>query len=90
MAAADRPVPVHEATKVNPPTPSRETLLFVVHVWRQRTRFRASVRRVDCEQALLFTTPTQLARYLSAAAGGPVDEAGQVAAAQPPPGAPTP
>lgn len=63
---------------LNPSTPSRETQLFVVHVWRQRSRFRASVRRVDSEQTLLFTTPTKLARYLSAACGD-ADEAGSAA-----------
>jgi hypothetical protein len=51
---------------VNPVQPPRATQLFVVHVWRRRTRFRASVRRVDDEQTVLFTSPTQLARYLSA------------------------
>lgn len=71
--AADRPLPVHKATPVRFSTPSCETQLFVVHVWRQRTRFRASVRRVDCEQTLLFTTPTQLARYLSASCGAAND-----------------
>ncbi len=52
---------------MSPALPSREIQLYVVHVWRQRTRFRASVRRVDREDAQLFTTPTQLARYLAAA-----------------------
>ncbi len=51
---------------MNPVQPPSATQLFVVHVWRRRTRFRASVRRVDDEQTLLFTSPTQLARYLSA------------------------
>jgi hypothetical protein len=51
---------------VNPVQPPSATQLFVVHVWQRRTRFRASVRRVDDEQTLLFTSPMQLARYLSA------------------------
>lgn len=51
---------------MNPVQPPHATQLFVVHVWRQHTRFRASVRRVDDEQTRLFTSPTQLARYLSA------------------------
>lgn len=59
---------------MNPALPSREVQLFVVHVWRQRTRFRASVRRVDCEETQLFTTPTQLARYLATACDDPVPE----------------
>lgn len=54
---------------MNPAQATRETQLFVVHVWRQRTRFRAAVRRVDCEETQVFTTPTQLARYLAAASG---------------------
>lgn len=58
-------MPVHEAITVSPALPTRETQLFLVHVWRQRERFRASVRRVDCEQSQLFTTPAQLARYLA-------------------------
>jgi len=40
--------------------------LFVVHVWRQRTRFRAAVRRVDSDERLTFSTPAGLARYLAA------------------------
>lgn len=52
---------------MNPAQPTRETQLFVVHVWRQRACFRASVRRVDREETQVFTTPTQLARYLAAA-----------------------
>ena len=64
-------MPTLKAITVNPALPSRETQLFVVHVWRQRMRFRASVRRVDCEETQLFTTPTQLARYLSTASCGP-------------------
>ena len=50
---------------MSPALPTRETQLFLVHVWRQRERFRASVRRVDCEQTQFFTTPAQLARYLA-------------------------
>ncbi len=50
---------------MNPAKPCPETELFVVHVWRQHTRFRASVRRVDREETQLFTTAAQLARYLS-------------------------
>lgn len=56
---------------MNSALPSRDVQLFVVHVWRQRTRFRASVRRVDREETQLFTTPTQLARYLATACGEP-------------------
>lgn len=66
IALIDRPLPVHEATVLNPALPTSETQLFVVHVWRQRTRFRASVRRVDDEQTQLFTNATQLARYFAA------------------------
>jgi hypothetical protein len=70
-------VPVQEAITVTAAIPSRETTLFVVHVWRQHSQFRASVRRVDFEQSLLFTTPTQLASYLWAASGGPLDAGSQ-------------
>lgn len=58
-------MPVHEVITVSPALPTRETQLYLVHVWRQRERFRASVRRVDCEESQLFTNPAQLARYLS-------------------------
>lgn len=61
---------------MSPTQPTRETQLFVVHVWRQRTRFRASVRRVDLEETQVFTTPTQLARYLAAASGECRQDAG--------------
>lgn len=44
-----------------------QTQLFVVHVWRQRSRFRAAVRRVDSDERLVFATPADLARYLAAA-----------------------
>jgi hypothetical protein len=67
---------------VNPALPSQETQLFVVHVWRQHTRFRASVRRVDCAETQLFTTPTKLARYLSAACALPGAECAGPDAAQ--------
>lgn len=59
---------------VSPALPSRETQLFLVHVWRQRERFRASVRRVDCEQTQLFTNPAQLARYLATVCGDAAPE----------------
>lgn len=49
--------------------------LFVVHVWHQEARFRASVRRVDGDQTLVFHTPTQLARYLSGATSTPAASA---------------
>lgn len=70
---------------VNPALPPQETQLFVVHVWRQRMRFRASVRRVDDEQTLLFTSPTQLARYLSATCSDAGDDSFDTAAAKHPP-----
>lgn len=66
---------------MSPTQPTRETQLFVVHVWRQRTHFRASVRRVDLEETQVFTTPTQLARYLAAASAERRPDAG---ATQPP------
>lgn len=53
---------------VNPAPTSSETQLFVVHVWRQRSRFRAAVRRVDDDRTQLFTNTAQLARYLAAEA----------------------
>lgn len=58
---------------MKPNLPASATQLFVVHVWRQRSRFRAAVRRVDGEQAQLFTNANELARYLAAvsAAGEP-------------------
>jgi len=70
IALADRPLPVQEAMIVTQALPPQETQLFVVHVWRQRMRFRASVRRVDCAETQLFTTPTRLARYLSEVTAG--------------------
>jgi hypothetical protein len=63
----------------------REAAVFVVHVWRaggEGECFRASLRRVDQERALLFTRPLPLARFLErqaaradavAAAGQPAD-----------------
>lgn len=50
--------------------------LFVVHVWRQRTRFRAAVRRVDSDERLTFSTPAGLARYLAAVSREPANEPG--------------
>jgi hypothetical protein len=70
---------------VSPATHSRETQLYVVHVWRQRARFRASVRRVDCEETRLFTTPTQLARYLAEACSTLVGDGVDAGATCPPP-----
>jgi hypothetical protein len=66
---------------VSPTQPTRETQLFVVHVWRQHSHFRASVRRVDLEETQVFTTPTQVARYLAAASSERRQDAG---ASQPP------
>lgn len=60
---------------MNPDLSSRDVQLFVVHVWRQHSRFRASVRRVDREETRLFTTPLQLARYLAMACGEPAPDA---------------
>ena len=52
----------------NTAIPGSEAQLFVVHVWCQRTQFRATVRRVDADETFLFTKPGQLARYLSTVA----------------------
>ena len=45
-----------------------DSRLFVVRVWRQWTSFRASVRRVDDEEAQLFSTAAEVARYLEQSA----------------------
>lgn len=47
-----------------------DSTLFVVRVWRQRELFRASVRRVDDEQARWFDSAQEVARYLEDAAEG--------------------
>ena len=38
--------------------------LFIVRVWRHLSQFRASVRRVDADEACLCTTPEQVAQVL--------------------------
>ena len=53
------------------------TQLFVVRLWCIESNpagFYASVRRVDSEQARLFTSAGELARYLEQQAVHPEDE----------------
>jgi hypothetical protein len=47
-----------------------DSTLFVVRVWRQREAFRASVRRVEDEEARWFDSAQEVARYLEDAAEG--------------------
>ena len=55
--------------------------LFVVRIWRQIAGgFRASVRRVDEDEARHFTQPADVTQYLSAAAA-PADATDDVARA---------
>ncbi len=48
-----------------------EAQVFVVRVWRLAEAFRASVRAVGDEQALLFTQPLTLANFLAESVGTP-------------------
>lgn len=46
-----------------------DSTLFIVRIWRQFAgSFRASVRKVDDEEARLFTTPEDIARFFDATA----------------------
>jgi hypothetical protein len=55
--------------------------LFVVRVWRQLAGgFRASVRRVDEDEARHFTQPEEVTQYLSTVAA-PADAMDDVARA---------
>jgi hypothetical protein len=47
-----------------------DSTLFVVRVWRRREAFRASVRRVEDEEARWFDSAQEVARYLEDAAEG--------------------
>jgi len=46
----------------------KSSTLFVVRVWRAGAAFRASVRRVDDEEARMFHEAAALARYLESSA----------------------
>ncbi len=62
--------------------------VFTVRVWCQARQFRASLRAVGDEEALLFTAPAPLADYLlGATAAAAFDGAAPEAA---PPAGPTP
>jgi hypothetical protein len=50
-----------------------DTELFIVRVWRHLSQFRASVRRVDADEACLCTTPEQVAQVLSGLTGAAGD-----------------
>jgi hypothetical protein len=57
-----------------------DAALFLVRVWHGRAGFRASARRLDEEQAHLFSAPEELARHLaltpsSASPDAPIDAA---------------
>lgn len=39
--------------------------LYLVHIWHDQSRFRASARRVDDDMAQCFGSVDELARFLS-------------------------
>jgi hypothetical protein len=58
--------------------PMDEPSLYLVRVWRQPERFRASVRRADEERSRWFTAPAAVAAFLAdgdaaAPAGAPTE-----------------
>lgn len=53
---------------MNAPAAPAPVHLLLVRVWSTREGFRASARRVDEDEARLFTAPASLTDYLAALA----------------------